>query len=58
MGDCSKALVTTLLGPINSQRLLEHQVMANQALKLQLGLSALILPQLELWTSRAHSWVP
>ncbi|CAB1428811.1 unnamed protein product [Pleuronectes platessa] len=25
----------TLLGPINSQRLLEHQVMANQALELQ-----------------------
>lgn len=29
MGDCSRALVTTPLGPINSLRLLEHQVMAN-----------------------------
>lgn len=42
MGDCSRALVTTPLGPINSQRLLEHQVMANQALKLQPGLTALV----------------
>ncbi|TNN54002.1 hypothetical protein EYF80_035770 [Liparis tanakae] len=36
--------------------LLEHQVMAEQALKLQPGLTVLILPQLELRTSRAHSW--
>lgn len=39
MGDCSRALVTTPLGPINPARLLEHQVMANQALKLQPGLT-------------------
>lgn len=58
MGDCSRALVTTPLGPINSPRLLEHQVMAARALKLQPGLTALTLPQLELWTCRAHSWVP
>lgn len=58
MADCSRALVTTLPGPINSRSLLEHQVMANSALKLQPGLTVLILPQLELRTSRAHSWVP
>lgn len=58
MDDCSLALVTTLLGPINSASLLEHQVMANQALKRQPGLTVLIFPQLELRTSRVHSWVP
>lgn len=57
MGDCSRVLMTTPVGPINSPRLLEHQVMANQALNLQPGLTALTLPQLQLRTSRAHSWV-
>ncbi|KAI9544648.1 hypothetical protein NQZ68_001521 [Dissostichus eleginoides] len=59
--------MTTLLGPINSQRLLEHQVMANQALKLRPGLTvqpqssgppghtagaAIVLYQLQLTTSQ------
>lgn len=44
---CWRALVTTPPGPINSQRLLEHQVMANQAQKLLPDLTTPTLRQLE-----------
>lgn len=50
--------MTTPSGLIHSAWLLEHQVKDNQVVKLRPGLTVLILPQLRLRTSRAHSWVP
>lgn len=58
MGDCLGVLMMTLPRLINSTWLLEHQVKDNQVLVLQPGLTVLTLPQLQLRTSRAHSWVP